>query len=172
MTSLLVNRWLDANGVAVNNIVQSQVSFYSTYQSFTNGSANNTGLYISLAPRYATSKILILCSANISHASTSTVCRARIARTGPSTSYSTGSSPASSAGWTTTNYNGQTSSVPTMFPNFNMQWFDTPNSTASCTYTLQISTNNASYTVYLNGNGDWGSGWAGSSTMIALEVAQ
>lgn len=175
MTSLLVDRWLDANGVAVNNVVQSQFSHYATHQSFTAASAvaNNTGLFVSLTPRYSTSKILILCSANISHATTNTVVRARIIRTGPATAYSgAGASGLDSTGWTTTGYNGQNSSVNTMFPNYSIQWFDAPNTTSTCTYTLQIATNNSSGTVYINGQGDWASGWAGTSQMLALEIAQ
>ena len=175
MTTLNVNKWQTAAGTTVNNVVQTKVFHYSTYQSFAAGGsvAQDTGLTLSITPRYSTSKIYVLVSANIFNATNSTVCRARIKRTGPATVYSASSTGSQSTGWTTTRYNGSPAGATgEMGMNHNIQMFDSPASTSACTYTLQVANNSDSQTVGINGSGIWGSGWAGSSQIILMEIAQ
>jgi hypothetical protein len=172
MTTLNVNKWQTAAGTTVNNVVQTKVFHYATYQAFAADAATDTGLTLSITPRYSTSKIYVLVTANLYQVTTSSVCRARIKRTGPATVYSTSSTGSSSTGWTTTHYNSVPATSSQMGMNHNIQWFDSPASTSACTYTLQVANNTASQTVGINGSGLWGSGWAGSSQIILMEIAQ
>ena len=175
MTTLNVNKWQTAAGTTVNNVVQTKVFHYATYQSFTAGDsvAQDTGLTLSITPRYSTSKIYVLVSANIFNPNNSSVCRARIKRTGPATVYSASSGQSGSFGWTTTRYNGSPAgATPEMGMNHTIQMFDSPASTSACTYTLQVANNGASQTSGINGSGTWGSTWAGSSQIILMEIAQ
>jgi hypothetical protein len=174
MTTLNVNKWQTAAGNTVNNVVQTKTFHYSTYQTFSgdNSVAQTTGLTLSITPKYSTSKIFVLCSANINSGNSSTVCRARIKRTGPSTVYSASSGQSQSFGWTTTVYNSTPATDAYMRPNSNIQMYDSPATTSACTYTLEIANNTASQPIYLNGTGTWGNGWAGSSQIILMEIAQ
>lgn len=174
MTTLNVNKWQTAAGNTINNVVQVRNLHYATYQSFASGNtvANDTGLTLSITPKYSTSKIFVLCSPNINSASNGSVCRARIKRTGPATVYSTASTGSESGEWTTTVYTGAPATDSYMRPNSNIQWFDSPATTSTCTYTLQIANNSPSQTVLLNGTGLWGTAWAGSSQIILMEIAQ
>jgi len=175
MTTLNVNKWQTAAGTTVNNVVQSKAFHYATYQSYTepgSGTAFDTGLTLSITPRYSASKIYVLVTANIWNYGNSSVCRARIKRTGPSTVYSASSSGSQSTGWTTTQYNSTPAINAEMGMNHNIQWFDSPASTSTCTYTLQIAGNSAGHVSGINGSGTWGSGWAGSSQIILMEIAQ
>lgn len=174
MTTLNVNKWQTAAGTTINNVVQTKVFHYATYTAYTAASTVplDTGLTLSITPKYSTSKIYVLCSANINNGGNSTVCRGRIKRTGPATAYSTASTGSQSVDWTTTVYTSATVTDSYMRPNSNIQWYDAPATTSACTYTLQIANNTDSTTVYLNGTGTWGSSWAGSSQIILMEIAQ
>jgi hypothetical protein len=174
MTTLNVNKWQTAAGNTVNNVVQTRNLHYATYTAYTgsNSVPLDTGLTLSITPKYSTSKIYVLCSPNINSGGNSTVCRARIKRTGPSTVYSTSSSGSQSGEWTTTVYTNVPTTDAYMRPNSNIQWFDSPGTTSTCTYTLQIANNTEATTVYLNGTATWGSTWAGSSQIILMEIAQ
>ena len=173
MSIIKANKWQTVAGIPVNNIVQMVQVDYNTYQSFVANAATDTGLTLSITPRFATSKILVLCSSQMGHAPGSVV-RGRIKRTGPATVYSASSGQSGSFGWTTTRYNGSPAgATPEMGMNHTIQMFDSPASTSACTYTLQVANNNASgAAVGINGSGTWGSSWAGSSQIILMEIAQ
>jgi hypothetical protein len=176
MTILRVDNWKDTNNFAYNNIVQVQHVHYATYEAYAGSArvASATGLVLSITPRYNTSKILVLCSPNVSHATSSSVCSLRVLRTGPSTAYSPNSSGADSGQYTLTNYiNPQgTAGNETMGPNFNIHWLDSPTTTSTCTYRLEIANNTTGQAIYLNGNGEYTSSWQGSSQMTLMEIKQ
>jgi hypothetical protein len=175
MTTLNVNKWQTAGGTTINNVVQTKSFHYATYQAWTaaaDATPYDTALTLSITPKYSTSKIYVLCSPNIFHATSSSVVRARVKRTGPATTYSTSASASAMTGWTTCNYTGAPATASYMSPNQNIQWFDSPASTSACTYTLQICGNTSSQVVGLNGTGLWGSTWAGSSQIVLMEIAQ
>jgi hypothetical protein len=175
MTTLNVNKWQTAAGTTVNNVVQSKAFHYATYQAYTepgSGTAFDTGLTLSITPKYSTSKIYVTVTANLFNYGSSSVCRARIKRTGPATVYSASSTGSQSSGWTTTHYISVPTVAADMGMNHNIQWFDSPASTSTCTYTLQIAGNSAGIVSGINGSGTWGSGWAASSQIILMEIAQ
>jgi hypothetical protein len=172
MTTLNVNKWQTAAGTTVNNVVQSKAFHYATYNSTTSTSAYDTGLTLSITPKYSTSKIYVMVTANLFNYGSSSVCFGRIKRTGPSTVYSASSGSSGSFGWTTVHYISVPAIAADMGMNHNIQMFDSPASTSTCTYTLQIAANSAGYVSGINGSGTWGSGWAGSSQIILMEIAQ
>lgn len=169
MSIIKANKWQTVAGIPVNNIVQMVQVDYNTYQSFVANAATDTGLTLSITPRFATSKILVLCSSQMGHAPGSVV-RGRIKRTGPATVYSASSDASSSTGWTTTLYNPVDNSY--MSANSNIQWFDSPASTSTCTYTFQTANNTTGVVVYLNGYNAYTSVWGGTSHLTLMEIAQ
>lgn len=176
MTFLKVNKWQTAAGDTVSNVIQTKIFNYSTTQTFSNtadGVAQTTALTLAITPKFATSKIYVTASCNISYNNNSSVARGRIIRTGPSTAYSTSSSASSMSGWTTCHYLGESATGNAMMgPNYNITWTDSPASTSTCTYTLQLASNGGNSSMYLNGNGTWGGDWGGSSYIILMEIAQ
>jgi len=171
MSIIRANKWQTVSGLPVNNIVQLVQVDYTTHQSFaaSANAAQDTGLTASITPRFATSIILVLCSPQMGHTG-GTVVAGRVKRTGPSTVYSTFATASSSSSFTTVQYNQNGTSY--MSANSTIQWFDSPASTSTCTYTLQIANNTSSYTVYLNGYNAYTSSWNGTSHLTLMEIAQ
>ena len=171
MSIIRANKWQTVAGIPVNNIVQMVQVDYNTYQTFagSTGVYSDTGLTASITPRFATSKILVFCSAQMGHAG-GTVVRGRVIRTGPSTVYSAFAAAAESTTSTTTQYNQHTTSY--MGPNSTIQFFDSPATTSACTYTLQIANNTTSAAIYLNGYNDYTTSWGGTSHLTLWEIAQ
>jgi hypothetical protein len=171
MSIIKANKWQTVSGLPVSNIVQLVQVDYNTYQTFSAsaGAFSNTGLTAAITPRFATSKILVFCSAQMGHAG-GTVCRGRVIRTGPATVYSTFATASESTASTTTHYNPVTTSY--MSANSTIQFFDSPASTSTCTYTLQIANNTSSTAIYLNGYNAYTTSWGGTSHLTLMEIAQ
>lgn len=174
MSIIKANKWQTVAGIPVNNIVQMVQVSYNTYQSFTTTTLTDTGLTASITPRFNTSRILVLCSAVMSHPGPGQAVRGMMKRTGPSTAYSIFSQATqtgTAANFTTAHYNSATGSH--MQPNSTIQWYDSPATTSACTYTFQISGNEPSGgTVYLNGYNAYTSSWTGVSHLTLWEIAQ
>lgn len=174
MTTLQVKQWQFTNGTVVGNVIQQQYFFYNTYQVWTNtadGAAQDTGLVVSITPRYNTSKILVLCAANINHGNSTCVVRGRIVRTGPSTTYSPSSVATYCNNWTTTMYGPAGTSAAYMPGTSTIYWLDSPSTTQACTYRLQIASNTTGGSIMINGNAQWLNTWSGSSTITVMEIA-
>jgi hypothetical protein len=171
MSIIRANKWQTVAGLPVNNIVQLVQVDYNTYQTFAGsiGVFSDTGLTAAITPRFATSKILVMCSPQLGHTA-GTVVRGRVIRTGPSTVYSTFGTASESTASTTTQYNSYNNSY--MSANSTIQFFDSPASTSTCTYTLQIANNTSSYAVYLNGYNAYTTSWGGTSHLTLMEIAQ
>jgi hypothetical protein len=172
MSIIKANKWQTVAGIPVNNIVQMVQVSYNTYQSFTTTTLTDTGLTASITPRFATSKILVLCSAQMGNVVGSAT-RGMMKRTGPSTAYSIFSQATQTgvaANFTTAVYNSATGSH--MQPNSTIQWFDSPASTSTCTYVLQISGNETGGVATLNAYGNYTSSWGGVSHLTLWEIAQ
>ena len=154
------------------NVLQVVHVDYNTIQTFTVPAnveqSQATGLVASITPKSATSKILVLCSANLGHAGASTVVRALVQRTGPATANATLSTNSATSNWTAATF------IPTpnwMAQNSAIHWLDSPNTTAACTYTLRIGGNVAAQIVYLNTQAGYANQWGGVSYMTLLEIA-
>jgi hypothetical protein len=171
MSTIQTNRLQTLAGQTMNTVLQVVHFDYTTFQSLSgaDGVALDTGLVASITPRFATSRILVKVSANMSHNNNTTVCRARIIRTGPGTAFSTFASGANMTNYTTVRYSdtGQH-----MMPNQEIMWFDSPATTATCTYQLQIASNGGNLIVYLNGQMTWAGTWNGISHITLMEIAQ
>jgi hypothetical protein len=172
MSTIQTNSLQTLAGQTMNTVLQVVHFDYGTFQTFTagDGVAQDTGLVASITPRFASSRILVQVSANMSENSNATVCRGRITRTGPGTAFSAVSGTTNMTQYTAVVYAADTTNY--MRPNANMIWFDTPNSTGTCTYRLQIASNGASQTVQLNGQRGYTSTWGGVSHMTLMEIAQ
>ena len=172
MSIIQANKWQTVSGLPVNNIVQMVQVTYNTYQSFTTTTLTDTGLTASITPRFATSKILVLCSAQIGNV-VGSASRGLMKRTGPATAYSIFSQASQTgtvANFTTAVYNSAISTH--MQPNSTIQWYDSPASTSACTYTLQISGNEPGYAATLNSYGSYTTVWGGTSYLTLWEIAQ
>lgn len=172
MSIIRANKWQTVAGLPVNNIVQMVQVDYNTYQSFVTTTLTNTGLTASITPRFNTSRILVLCSAQMGNVVGSAT-RGVLRRTGPSTAFSIiaqASQTGVVANYTTAVYNSTTGSH--MAPNSTIQWFDSPATTSTCTYTLQISGNEPGYAATLNSYGNYTSVWGGVSHLTLWEIAQ
>jgi hypothetical protein len=172
MSIIQANKWQTVSGLPVNNIVQMVQVTYNTYQSFTTTTMVDTGLTASITPRFATSRILVLCSAQMGNVVGSAT-RGLMKRTGPATAYSIyslASQTGTAVNFTTAVYNSATSSH--MAPNSTIQWYDSPASTSACTYTLQMCGNEAGYAATLNGYGGYTTTWGGTSYLTLWEIAQ
>jgi hypothetical protein len=174
MSIIQANKWQTVSGLPVNNIVQMVQVSYNTAQTFTTTTLVDTGLTASITPRFATSKILVLCSAVMSHPGPGQASRGMMKRTGPATAYSIFSQASQTgtvANFTTAQYNSATGSH--MQPNSTIQWYDSPASTSACTYTFQMSGNeSAGGSVYLNGYNAYVGSWNGVSHLTLWEIAQ
>jgi len=172
MSTIQTNSLQTLAGQTMNTVLQVVHFDYGIFQSFTagDGVAQDTGLVASIVPRFATSRILVQVSANMSESSASTVCRGRITRTGPGTASSAVSGTTNMTQYTTVVYASDATSY--MRPNATMVWFDTPNTTGTCTYRLQIASNGAGQTVQLNGQKGYSNTWGGVSHITLMEVAQ
>lgn len=161
----------------MNNVVQLVTVDYTTYQSFTNYAAmTNTGLSASITPKFATSKILVICSAQTGSIPGSSVARQILKRSGGSvaTAYSEVALNTQTGGYTipttTVNYNSAIASR--MDANNMIYWFDSPATATSIAYTLMMSTHQASSTVTLNSYGNYTTSWGGVSHLTLMEIAQ
>lgn len=172
MSTIQTNSLQTLAGQTMNTVLQVVHFDFGTFQTFTagDGVAQDTGLVASIAPRFATSRILVQVSANMSELSNATVCRGRITRTGPGTVSSAVSGTTNMTQYTTVVYDAEVSNR--MRPNANMVWFDAPNTTGTCTYRLQIASNGASQTVQLNGQRGYTNTWGGVSHITLMEIAQ
>jgi hypothetical protein len=170
MSIIKANKWQTVSGLPVNNIVQMVQVDNTTYQSVTSTSMVDTGLTASITPRFNTSKILVICSAQMGH-SPGQAARGIMKRTGPATTYSilsVAAQTSSFANMTTAAYNSATNN---MQPNSTIYWFDSPASTSTCTYTFQISSNTGG-AVTFNGYGAYTTTWGGVSHLTLWEIAQ
>jgi hypothetical protein len=146
---------------------------YAGQQAFTVPANIETSLATALAatitPTSATSKILVMCSANLNHNySTPSVVRAFLQRTGPSTANNT---LAQSGSMTNFSHVVYTVGTDFMWPNTAMNWLDAPGSTSPCTYTLRIGGNTAGSVVGLNKAINYGTAWGSVSHLTLLEIA-
>tara|TARA_B000000609_G_scaffold158368_2_gene156197 strand:+ start:274 stop:822 length:549 start_codon:yes stop_codon:yes gene_type:complete len=139
----------------------------------------NTNFQLNITPFFANSKILIECHVYIVPLSTSTVASGRIVRiTGGVTTQVSNDSAGSSD--TTTGsmvVYADNASVNYMGNNCNsLSFFDSPNTTAQCTYRLQIAGNTASTSVgfgqYGFGESSYGGTWIPTNTMTLMEIRQ
>ena len=172
MSTIQTNSLQTLAGQTMNTVLQVVHFDYGTYQSLT-GADNvplDTGLVASIAPRFATSRILVKVSANMHEVNNSTVCRARIIRTGPGTAFSTFSQTTNMTSFSTVVYSSDTTSY--MRPNMDIMWFDTPNTIGTCTYRLQLASNGGSQVVQLNGARGYTNTWGGISYITLMEIAQ
>lgn len=145
---------------------------FATQQTFTVPSdislSQATGLTASITPTSSTSKILVMCSANLGHVGTTSVARAFLQRTGPSTANNT-----LSQGTQTPTFSHVVYGVATdiMWPNTAMNWLDSPNSTSPCTYTLRIGGNGSGALVGLNRYNNYSNQWGSVSHLTLMEIA-
>lgn len=146
---------------------------FATQQAFTVPAnvelSQATGLTATITPSSSTSKILVMCSANLSHNGTvASVVRAIIQRTGPSTANNTLSQATSNTNFSHVIYTSASGEF--MWPNTVMNWLDSPGSTSPCTYTLRIGGNTASSVVGLNKSIHYGAAWGSVSHLTLMEI--
>jgi hypothetical protein len=173
MSSVIrANIWQNSAGINYNAVLQVIHVDYGVYQSLTGADnvALDTGLVATITPRSLTSRILVKVSANMHEVNNSTVCRARIIRTGPGTAFSTFSQTTNMTSFSTVVYSSDTTSY--MRPNMDIMWFDTPNTVTPCTYRLQLASNGGSQVVQLNGARGYTNTWGGISYITLMEIAQ
>jgi hypothetical protein len=173
MSTLKINNFKTLAGDAYNSVVQVKHYSYATQEAFTLGDAvpYDTNLKLSIKPLFANSTILVITSCALFWAPGLSVTRVRIKRT-PFTTYSpAGNGTGGYTNWTTVTYAEAASQGSAIAPNTEIYWMDSPATTGELTYTLQLSSNNGSYTVGLN-RYTYGAEWSGSSHITLLEIAQ
>ena len=166
MSTMYVNKIQElnvGNGITVpssvhipGHIIQAQMSDY-TGSEFNTSSQSSvaTPISVTITPKYATSKILIMCEANVRKNTTTAQDGLQMHL------YRNGAKIRHRWQWVF-EYNNQTSR--NAWSHWSAHYPDTPNSTSALTYTLYVDT-------YAGGSfiiGDSGSG----GQMTALEVAQ
>lgn len=172
MSTIQTNSLQTLAGQTMNTVLQVLHQDYTTFQSFTSndGVPNATGLSLTISPRFATSRILVICSGNIHEASNGTVVRSRVRRTGTATVYSTFAVTTNMTQYTTVSYTDTAGGR--MRPNTTITWFDNPATTSACTYTLEIASNGTGQTIQLNGARGYSNTWGGISHLTLMEIAQ
>ena len=148
-------------GGFTGNVIQIQSTTKTNkFDTTSNIYTSVTGLNISIIPKYASSKIYILVMVYASMSSNTTACL-RIDRSGTSIFENTGSAE---SGYV--NFN--TSASPSFPVYYGINGMDSPNTTSSITYTLQVKV--GAGTVYISSNS---SNYYGCfSSITAMELQQ
>jgi hypothetical protein len=157
------------NGVGkVLQVVHFDYNTTEYYLSTASSNGYPTGLTANITPTSSTSKILVQCSASIAPQYNLTIAAAYIQRTGPSTDRTTGSTLSNMLGYTTATF---TSEPSMMYPNSEIRWLDSPNTTSQCTYTLYINGNVSGQYVQLNMYQNYYNSYGGVSYITLMEIA-
>lgn len=169
--TVITTAGVPASAMPAGSVIQTVHFDYNTIQSFTTPAniddSQATGLTATITPLSTTSKILVLCSANIAFQGNTSVVRAFVQRTGPSTASTTLSTGTANTSWTSVSYQPVSYF---MGVNTTMNWLDSPNTTSACTYTLRIGGNATGHVVYLNTHTGYVNAWGGVSHLTLLEV--
>jgi hypothetical protein len=170
MTTLKVNSWQSSSGSTLNNIVQIRNSQFTGAINTTGSTYVSTGHSVTITPKFATSKILLVWSGNISCENPNSGglgaagSHYTIFRDGTNIMTNTQSSMAFT-------YNEATST--TGVNNWHRQGFANilvdASSTASTTFTVyqRLSTGFTNVGSYAKYHGDWG-----SCSLTAMEIKQ
>jgi hypothetical protein len=160
-------------GIASGTVLQAQSAIKTdTQSSAAAGDTAISGLSVSITPRFASSKILIMYSVNYDSTRGNSGGGFRIFRNG---SHLTGASGASAGNRYTVNadfganYNADQSGM-----HRSGQMLDSPNTTSTLTYALYVYQDSSSYTTYINRartDGNEGDDGRFASTITVLEIA-
>ena len=170
MTSTMrFDRWQNSLGQPYGTVLQVvSVTFTDVFSTTSATFVDITGLIASITPKFATSKILVAGSVNIGSTSGTNGVRFRLARG------STGIAIADTASTRTRAYSGGNTLQAAMVSSaFN--FLDSPSTTSSVTYSVQLSTNSGGTTAAVNrqlSDGDDPSTPRGTSTITLMEIAQ
>jgi hypothetical protein len=170
--------WQNAAGVNYNAVIQTQSYTYTgQFTTTTHGgpgsgpstAGTDTPLTVSITPKFSTSKILVRATGSAGYYSGQQVWLGSIKRVGTSTVYSPAAGAGSVSNWSQSIYiNANLMTI------FNIEWYDTPGSTATCAYTLRISGNNNNTNGVGIGVADLSAytTWGGINTITVMEIAQ
>jgi hypothetical protein len=125
-----------------------------------------TGLTVSISPLFSTSKILVMANLFLGP-NNSTIISWQLVRNSTAISIGTGGSVVNATGSFVSDAGGSNNAA--LIGN-GITYQDSPATTSSTTYKVQLSTNNGTV-VYINRrSGD--AGWAGTSSITVMEIAQ
>ena len=157
------------------NVIQVIQVSNGTGQTFNSGSANQTtfyditGLSLSITPRSANNKILLLGSIAVGQSSDGYNCFLRFLRD------STNVGSSDSLGNGRLSHASMRSFSSGQYINISMNWLDSPSSTSSITYKIQIcNSGGSSYPSFINRPQSINSEWMFGVTSVftAMEIAQ
>lgn len=131
----------------------------NTFSSASTSFVDVTGLTVSITPKFSTSKILVLCTIPVSHGS-SAVARTNLVRNGTNICQPLS---ASGLGSSKTAYYGPSD----LGVAADLHFLDSPTTTSSVTYKIQMSTNGGTFYVGQRQSGDMDM----PSTITVMEIA-
>jgi hypothetical protein len=170
MTSTMrFDKWENSLGQPYGTVLQVvSVTFTDIFSTTSATFVDITGLSASITPRFASSKILITGSVNISATQGTNGVRFRLARG------STGIAIGNTAGGRTRAYSGG-STLTTAMVSSAFNFLDSPSTISSVTYNVQLATNSGGSTAAVNrqlSDVDDPSIPRGVSTITLMEIAQ
>ncbi len=176
-----INEKTSGNGVAIpGHVIQVGSAIRQTYTTFTSSAYVTSGLELSFTPKFANSKLHVMCTSTLaSYANAATVGAVFKRTIGGSVAYSplgtTGHGNINTPdGATMAAYGGADGAANNRQAPFTMEWYDTThNTTSSITYTVMVAQNsgNASHVCAMGGLGD-NTGYHVVSTLSVREIAQ
>lgn len=184
MSIIKANAWQFANGTPVGTVLQVVSAIKTDGQTFSTGAANSnggsenptfweiTGLTVSITPKAATSKILILGSVTVGQNGASYQNGLSIVRNG-TTRIGNGVNSANGGYGTGSVFRAFDSNATTTMP---INFLDSPATTSTLTYGIWCNNNGGSTSwSQINRHNNWQSAasWYGnpSSTIVVMEIA-
>ena len=165
----LVAGALPANVIGAGGVLQVvQATKTDTFSTISTSFTDITGLSISITPTSATSKILVMYSINTAQSNTAEANRFTLVRGSTQIFIGNGSSQTSPSTSYASNYNLTNSPMGTFQYNLNAQYLDSPATTSSTTYKIQMQV--SAGTGYVNRRAD-GNFDGTVSSITVMEIA-